>query len=408
VAAIAKPIRIARIITRFGVGGVERHVSTLTANLDREKFQSWVICGRAGKNERECLDFATNSGVKPILIGNLRRDLGIWDVNASFKLHRALARIRPQIVETHQSKAGALGRSMARLNFKANGQRPRLIHTFHCHQFEGYFSSPATRAFVAIERVLARFTDMIITVTPSIRRTLIEKYQIANPSKIRVVPLGFNFEWLQDIPMRRGWLRARLGVDDSTVIFGFVGRLTMIKNVEMLLRAFARMLRNTAMSARLVIVGDGELRGALQSLAYQLEIADRVMFCGWILDRAAIYCDLDVTCLSSFNEGSPVCLIESLAAGIPVVATEVGGVADIVTNQYHGELVTSGDEEAYAAALARRAKRLGNIPGESGESVRESFSITRLIADIESIYLEVLSRDSSPEAIQPVAQQQLS
>jgi glycosyltransferase involved in cell wall biosynthesis len=395
VAVIHKPIRIARVITRFGVGGVERHVSTLTANLDREKFQSWIICGRAGKNERECLDFATASGIEPVLIDNLRRDLGIWDVPASLMLHRVLTRIRPQIVETHQSKAGALGRCMARLNFRSNGQRPRLIHTFHCHQFEGYFSNPVTRAFVAIERALARFTDLIVTVTPSMRRMLIETYQIADPSKIRVVPLGFDFGWLKDIPLHRGWLRARLGVDDSTVIFGFVGRLTMIKNIEMLLRAFARMLRNNSVSARLVIIGDGELRTALESLAYELEIADRVMFCGWILDRAAIYCDLDVTCLSSFNEGSPVCLIESLAAGIPVIATKVGGVADIVTNQSHGELVRSGDEEAYAVALARWARH-GGMPSEGSKAVRDTFSIARLTANFESIYLEVIAENWLP------------
>ena len=390
VAAIPKPIRIARIITRFGVGGVERHVSTLTANLDREKFQSWVICGRAGKNERECLDFATNSGVEPVLIGSLRRGLGICDVNASFRLHRVLARIRPQIVETHQSKAGALGRCMARLNFRSNGQRPRLIHTFHCHQFEGYFSSPTTRVFVAIERALAKFTDMIITVTPTIRRTLIETYQISNPSKIRVVPLGFDFEWLQDIPLHRGWLRARLGVDDSTIIFGFVGRLTMIKNIEMLLRAFARMLRNTSVSARLVIIGDGELRAALQSLAHELEIADRVMFCGWILDRAAMYCDFDVTCLSSHNEGSPVCLIESIAAGVPVVTTRVGGVADIVTSELEGELVEPVNEEAYAAALRRAAEQRRCVPPERSAACREYYSVGRLIDDMESIYTELL------------------
>ena len=390
-AAIPKPIRIARIITRFGVGGVERHVSTLTANLDREKFQSWVICGRAGKNERECLDFATSSGVEPVLIDNLRRNLGIWDIPASLTLHRVLARIRPQIVETHQSKAGALGRCMARPIFRSNGQRPRLIHTFHCHQFEGYFSNPATRVFVTIERVLARFTDMIVTVTPTIRQTLIETYQIANPSKIRVVPLGFDFEWLREIPLHRGWLRARLGVDDSIIIFGFVGRLTMIKNIHMLLRAFARMLRSNSVSAHLVIIGDGELRTELESLAYELEIADRVTFCGWILDRAAMYCDLDVTCLSSFNEGSPVCLIESLAAGIPVVATNVGGVADIITDECHGELVRSGDEDAYAVALARWAKRAGCMPSEGSKAVRDSFSIARLTANMESIYLEVLA-----------------
>ena len=170
----------------------------------------------------------------------------------------------------------------------------------------------------------------------------------------------------------------------------------MIKNIEMLLRAFARMLRNNSVSARLVIIGDGELRAALESLAYELKIADRVMFCGWILDRAAMYCDLDVTCLSSHNEGSPVCLIESIAAGIPVVATNVGGVADIVTNEHHGELITPGNEEAYAAALARQAKRGGGIPDEGSKGVRDTFSIARLTANIESIYLEVLAEHCSP------------
>src|SRR5882757_5015267 len=267
VAAIPTPIRIARIVTRFGVGGVERHVSALTANLNHEKFRSWLICGRAEKNERECLEFARDAGVAPVFIESLRRNLGIWDVNASFKLHQVLKRIQPQIVETHQSKAGALGRSMARLNFGSNGQRPRLIHTFHGHQFSGYFKSPVARAFILIERWLARLTDMIVTVTPTIRRQLIDEYQIVDASRVRVVPLGFDFSWLNDICRERGWLRAWLGVNDSTVLFGAVGRLAPIKNTELLLRSFARMMREHRVDARLVLVGDGEMRNRLESLA---------------------------------------------------------------------------------------------------------------------------------------------
>src|SRR5712691_4127593 len=139
--ASREPIRIARIVTRLGVGGVERHVCSLTANLDHDKFQSWLICGRAEKAERECLEFAAEAGVKPIFVNQLRRKPGLWDVVASFELARILARIRPQIVETHQSKAGAIGRSIARLQFMAKRGRPRLVHTFHCHHFEGYFKS---------------------------------------------------------------------------------------------------------------------------------------------------------------------------------------------------------------------------------------------------------------------------
>src|SRR5262249_55263167 len=152
----------------------------------------------------------------------------------------------------------------------------------------------------------------------------VEDYRIAAPEKVRVVPLGFDFSWLDDVPIHAGWLRARLGASPSTIIFGTVGRLVKIKNVTLALRAFARMLRQESIDAKFVVVREGDLIGELRALVRELAIDDRVLFTGWMLDRAKIFCDFDVTCLSSYNEGTPVCLIESLAAGIPVVATRVG------------------------------------------------------------------------------------
>jgi glycosyltransferase involved in cell wall biosynthesis len=387
--ALPKPVRIARVLTRLGIGGVEQHVCSLTANLNREKFESWVIAGRTEKSEREWVEFADEAGVEPVFINQLRRKLGFWDLGASFNLRRVLTQIQPHIVETHQSKAGALARAIVGLKFPANGLRPRLVHTFHGHQFEGHFKTPAARAFLAVERCLARLTDLIITVTPTIRRQLVENYRIASAEKVKVVRLGFDFAWLRAVPGRRGWLRARLEVPDSTVIFGAVCRLARIKNVELLLRAFARMLREAAVDARLVVFGDGELRASLESLARDLEISDRVLFCGSILDRAKIFSDLDVTCLSSFAEGSPICLIESLAAGLPVVATEVGGVPDVVSSGLDGELVPQC-EEAFAAALTRAANRRRRISPERSAAVRRQYSTARLIQDIENLYTELL------------------
>jgi len=283
-----------------------------------------------------------------------------------------------------------LGRCMARLNFASNAQRPRLIHTFHCHQFTGYFKSPVARAFVLIERWLARMTDLIVTVAPTIRRQLIDEYQIVDASRVRVVPLGFDFSWLNDICRERGWLRARLGVNSSTVIFGAVGRLAPIKNTELLLRSFARMLREHRVDARLVIVGDGEMRHRLESQAGDLSISDQVLFAGWVLERAKIFCDLDVTCLSSHNEGSPLSLIESIAAGVPVIATNVGGVADVASSELDGELIEPANEQAYAAALARAARRRRRVPQQRSAAFRDFYSIRRLVGDMESMYSEVL------------------
>lgn len=389
------PTKIARIITRLDLSGPARHVCSLTADLDQRKFASWLICGRAAENEHDGSAIAAEAGVRPIYIDGLKRELGWHDLNAGATINRLLERIDPAIVATHTAKAGALGRAAGLWHCLAQSQRVRFVHTFHGHVFHHYFSSPVTRAFLAIERGLARLTDMIITVSPTIRRQLIEEYRIAHADKIRVVPLGFDFSWRGRLAGERGWLRSKLGIGDSTVLIGTVGRLAKIKNTALLLRAFARMLRQEAIDARLAVIGDGEELENLQSLARQLALGDRVSFCGWMLDRERIFSDLDVTCLSSHNEGTPVSIIESLAAGVPVVATRVGGVADVMVDPTDGELVESDNEVALAAALARVARPRPVIAPARSAAICQQYSASRMVKDIENLYAEILESPKS-------------
>jgi glycosyltransferase involved in cell wall biosynthesis len=206
------------------------------------------------------------------------------------------------------------------------------------------------------------------------------------------VPPGLDFAWVEELGRRRGWLRARIGANDSTIVFGMVGRLAKIKNIPLLLCAFAQLLRNNTLDARLVLIGDGEMRAELESLARNLGIEHRVTFCGWVLERADIFCDLDVTCLSSFNEGLPVCLVESLAASVPVVATDVGGVGDVVQSRTDGELVQCGEIEAFADALAKLAIQRVRVSRERSAAVRAEHSISRMVASVEGVYEELLRR----------------
>jgi len=392
------PHRIARIITRLGVGGAERYVCSLTEQLDRQHYESWLLCGRVGSDERQWSELARESGVQPVYIDHLRREPGPADFRAIVSIRRLLRTIRPAIVETHTAKAGTLGRIGALLAFGAAAETPRLIHTFHGHVFQGYFNGPVSTVLIAIERQLARFTDIIVTVSETVRRELIDQYRISSASKVRVVPLGFDFAWLKKIAEYRGWLRARLAASERTVIVGVVGRFAKVKNTQLAVRAFAKMVKAKQIDARLVLIGDGELHEALKALTRELEIEHLVMFCGWVLERAQIYSDLDVTCLASINEGSPVCLIESLAAGIPVIATNVGGVADTVQIGTDGELVPSGDEEYFTAALCRAAQRSSWVPSERRRVLRERHSIARMIADVKTIYEEVLCSEAPPAA----------
>jgi glycosyltransferase involved in cell wall biosynthesis len=163
----------------------------------------------------------------------------------------------------------------------------------------------------------------------------------------------------------------------------------------MMLRAFAQMLRKEAIDAHLAVIGEGDQLENLQNLAHELALDDRVTFCGWVLERERIFSDLDATCLSSQNEGTPVSIIESLAAGVPVVATRVGGVADVMNDPMDGELMESGDEEALAAALAKVARRRRVIAAGRSAAICQQYSASRMVKDIESLYQEVLQTRGS-------------
>jgi len=244
------------------------------------------------------------------------------------------------------------------------------------------------------ERNLARLSDAIVVVSESVKRDITAKYQVAPPDKVHIIPLGCEFEWTQRLAASRGWLRARFRIARDCRVIGSVGRLTEVKNLPMALDGFRRFLRACRSEARLVLFGDGALRGALEAQAQRMGIASQVHFAGWEMDRARIYCDLDAVCLTSLNEGTPVALIEAMAAGIPVVATDVGGVRDVVCDGIDGELIPSGDVEALAAALGRVATR-GRLCESRRDAVRGAFSVARLVRDTANLYQRVLENRPS-------------
>ncbi len=386
------PTRVLRLVSRLIVGGPAHNVCLLTANLEPRKFTSWLACGRGGNDERTNVDLARQMGIEPICIDALRRRPGLQDLRALIAIQRLLLDLRPHLLHTHTAKAGGLGRIASLITGLSRGWRPRLVHTFHGHVFDGYFGPCVSRAIVMAERQLARVSDAIVVVGDSVKRDLTEKYRIAPPQKVYVIPLGFEFAWTSRIEASRGWLRARFQIPRECVVIGSVGRLTEVKNLPMMLDGFRRFLRGRTREARLVLFGDGALRGALEEQAQLMGIASRVLFAGWEMDRARIYSDLDIVSLTSLNEGTPVALIEAMAAGIPVVATDVGGVRDVVIDGIDGELTRSGDAEGFAAALARVASREGGLSESRRGAVRQAFSVQRLVRDTANLYDQVLER----------------
>jgi len=293
---------------------------------------------------------------------------------------------RPHIVHTHTAKAGTLGRLAARLV-----RVPIVIHTYHGHVLHGYFSPAKTRMFVAIERFLARYTTCLVTVSERVRQELLG-FRIGTPDRLVVVPLGLDLDRFHSGEECRGQLRAELGVDAATPLIGIVARLVPIKRHEWFLEAARAVLHRHA-TCQFLLVGDGERRQELEEVAKRLGLANNVRFLGWRHDLDRIYSDLDLVVLTSANEGSPVSLIEAMAAGRAVISTRVGGVADIVEDNVAGLLVPPGEPallaEAIHTMLTDSPRRVAM--GKAGRArVYPAFSAQRLLHDIDQLYTQLL------------------
>lgn len=390
-----RPVRILRVLSRLNVGGPTLHVVLLTQAFNAGAFTTRLVSGSVGPHEGDMSYVATERDVPVSRLPELGRSVSPFrDITALAKLTRLMMSFRPAIVHTHASKAGALGRLAAALYnvTRRPERRAVIVHTYHGHTFEGYFGRLPALIFRLLERGLARATDIIVVLSDSQRDDIVRRFRVARSSQVRVVPLGLDLEpffSIQDDDVAPA--RSKLGLPASTRAIVAAGRLTAIKNLGMLLRAFASVARSRP-SVHLFIAGDGEDRAELVRESETLGIADRVSFLGWQRDMAAVYAACDVVALTSHNEGTPVALIEAIAAGCRAVSTNVGGVATIVDSSC-GILVQPGMEQAFSKAL-EGALDAGRLDRPTRLQMRR-FSIDRLVADLTAVYTDALDRRRS-------------
>lgn len=408
-------LRIVRIIDRLNVGGPAKHVTWLTAGLDPAEFETTLITGTIPPHEGDMTWFATAAGVEPLVIKEMSRELGLRDLLVMVKLLRVFWRLQPQIIHTHKAKAGATGRVAAWLykwlTPSALWLRPRpcrVVHTFHGHIFHSYYGPAKSKLFVWIERLLAWCcTDRIITISPQQRHEINEVFGVGRAEQFRVIPLGIDCDEAQRQHPGQS-LRAQYGLAAGQLALGIVGRLCEVKNHALLLQVLARLKEQNpsfSQQVRCFLIGDGELRESLEALTDELGLRDCATFTGFRADVAALYRELDIVVLTSLNEGTPLTLIEALNAGRPVVATEVGGVVDILgerretlagfSHWEHGLTARSRDVAGFASALANLLEQpeLRQQMGARGQAfVQTRLSRTRLIKDIETLYRELATK----------------
>lgn len=329
--------RVLRIIGRLNVGGPAWQVTTLATRLDPERYEQRLLAGHVSPGEMDYVELR-DAVVDIHRVDGLGRSVRpLADLRAFWTIVQSIRSFRPHIVHTHTAKAGVLGRLAARLL-----RVPVIVHTFHGHVLHGYFSPLATKAIVATERLLARWTTQLVAVGGQVRDDLIAA-GVGTAQQFTVIAPGV------DLPPAppRGNARRQLDLPDDALVVALVARLTTIKRVDRFLDV-ARRFRDRP-GLVFVVAGGGELFDELSEQARDLP---SVRFTGWRRDVETVYAASDVVMLTSDNEGMPVSLIEAASAGCPAVTTDVGSAREVVQDGETG-FVVDADANCLTDALAR-------------------------------------------------------
>jgi glycosyltransferase involved in cell wall biosynthesis len=302
---------------------------------------------------------------------------------------------------THAAKPGALGRLAA-----SASSVPVVVHTFHGHVFHSYFSPAKTNFYIRAERYLGKKSDAIIAISQQQKKELVTDFRIAPENKFHVVPLGFDLDKFRDQQEeKRNGFRKEFGLADDEIAIGMIGRLVPIKNHSLFLKAIDHVIKNSSKKIRGIIIGDGETRAALEQKCRELGLGfstekdtvhqQPVIFTSWRSDVDRINAGLDIICLTSMNEGTPVSLIEAQAANKPVVSTRVGGIGDIVVEGTTALLSEIQDEDKFCENLLRMVnddELRSRMGANSHHYVLEKFSYQRLVRDMSQLYYELLNK----------------
>lgn len=388
-----RPTRVLRIINRFNVGGPVYNVTYLTKYLP-ETYETLLIGGCATQTEQDATYILSDHGIQAQVLPSMSRSIRIFnDLKTFFILLKLIRSFKPDIVHTHASKAGVLGRIAA----KIMGVRV-IVHTYHGHVFHGYFNSTITKYILFIERILGRLSTKIIAISAAQQQDIVTKYQIVSKNKTVVIPLGFDLSRFEKSIENRIALRHQMNLTAHKTAVAIVGRIAPIKNHRLFIDAAAETYKKHPEEFIFYVVGDGELRDDLTDYLFTTYpwLKSSVIFTSWIADMTLFYPAMDVVCLTSINEGTPVSLIEAQASGIPVISTNVGGVKDVINPNETGIILNEHSAVELSNHLIElhlnRELRI-KMSQNARNFVKERYTYHRLVADIDGLYKTLLSNE---------------
>jgi glycosyltransferase involved in cell wall biosynthesis len=373
---MAAQVKVMQIIARMNVGGPAVIVAELMRGLDKSAFEQILVTGYCDENEADYLDTVATD-IKATRIAGLGRSVSlIADLKAFFGLVSLIRKYKPDVIHTHTAKAGVLGRLASLLA----GRGAVRVHTFHGHLLHGYFNGLITKLVILIEKFFAARSSVLIAIGSKVRDELIAA-GVGRADKYRVFFPGLP----APKPIMKASAQSSLGISSETLYITFVGRLTQIKRPDRLLDV-AKECKTRGLDLRFLVAGEGELFESSKARCLREEL--NVTFFGWRNDIDQIFAASDIAILTSDNEGIPLTLIQAAQAGLPIIATNVGSISDIVISESTGYL-TAPNAAAMAEAIEKlvRDGQLRKMMGDAGKArAAQYFSLERMIKDHSDLY----------------------
>ena len=322
-------------------GGVAEYLYMFLKNFKDENYENILIVSEDYQNQLERFKTYTNN----IYIVPMVRELEAKkDLKAIIKVRKILKQIKPDIVYLHSSKAGAIGRIALAFNFKI-----KILYNAHGWYFNAQISDKKKKIFALIEKILAIKTDKIINISKSEYDSAL-KYKIAPEKKMCIIENGIDFTKFQNNDKYREETRKHYHIGDNEIVIGVVGRLTEQKDPMTMIRAF-ELVNKENNNTRLMYVGSGELEEDVRQYAKEHNILDKVIITGWVDNVEKYIPAFDIAVLPSKWEGFGLVLIEYMACNKPIVATNVGGIKNIIKNEENGLLIEMENEKQLYEAI---------------------------------------------------------
>ncbi len=390
--------RVLRILNRLIIGGPAINATYLSKYMT--DFDTKLVIGGKDDHEEEATHLTDMLGIEPVYVPHMKRAINPLNDRIAYNEVRDLIRkFKPDIIHTHAAKAGVIGRLAA-----SSCNVPVILHTFHGHVFHSYFSKMQTNSFIMIERYLAKKSSGIIAISESQKKELANVYNICEPEKIEIIPLGLDIDkFIENPEKKRAEFRKKFFIEDDEIAIGIIGRIVPVKNHQLFIAAADKLRKLTNKKLKFLIIGDGDIRAHIQAECIKRHFdyvyypdeqrSASIIFTSWQTQIDHVLDGLDIVALTSHNEGTPLSLIEAQAAGKPLVSTNVGGVLDVVNPQLKNFITPPGDEGKFANALLQLVENehMRKSIGERGrEFALSKFSYQRLVKDMNEYYYRLL------------------